>query len=81
MKKGEKIIDKIIGTILFVAVGGAFLSAMLMMASDNNKEEAVIKKDSTFVPVDCKFTCVHCGWENSMTLFEFPDTTKVHKKP
>lgn len=81
MKKGEKTLDKIIGTILFVIIGGAFLSAMLMMASNNNKEKVVIPKDSTVFPVECKFECVHCGWENSITIFELPDTTVKRQKP
>lgn len=78
MRKKEHdphILDKIIGIILFLAVAIGFILGMLKLSEKTVWRNKPIIEHK--MPDSLKFTCVHCGWENTMGIFDVIDTLQL----
>lgn len=81
MRKGEKIFDTIVAWIFLLGVGSFCIWGLFELSTHfGAPPKKTIAPKSVSVkkmPDSLHFSCVHCGWDNTRSLFDFIDTTKI----
>lgn len=76
MKEKQTFLDKLITWIFLLGIASLFIWGTFELSTNitpSEKKSATEKK----MPDSLHFTCVHCGWDNTRSLFDFIDTTQI----